>query len=69
MASSPVRIAAMAELTRAPLKLPATITIEPPRAGYMRIHLSLTGLTSSTATLTLDIVPKDSEVGGVRINL
>lgn len=68
MASSPTRIAAMAELTRAPLKQPAAITIEPPGAGYMRIHLSLAELTSNAVTLSLDILPTRSEVGSVRVN-
>ena len=69
MASSPVRIAAVTELTRAPLKRPADVSIEPPRSGYIRVHLSLTGLPSSAVALTVDIVPSNSEVGCVRVNL
>jgi hypothetical protein len=58
----------VAELTRAPLKHPADIVIEPPRTGYMRIHISLSGLPSSAVTFTLDIIPTSSEVGSVKLN-
>ncbi len=68
MAESPVRIAAVTEITRAPLKLPADITIEPPKSGYMRVHLSLTGLPASAVAFTIDITPTNSEVGSVRVN-
>jgi hypothetical protein len=68
MASSTVRIAAMAELTRAPLKQPADMVIEPPRIGHMRIHISLTELPSNAVTLTVDIVPTNSEVGCVKVH-
>jgi len=68
MASSSVRIAAVTELTRAPHKHLAAVTIEPPRTGYMRIHVSLTGLRSAAATLALDIIPTRSEVGNVKVN-
>ena len=66
MASAPVRIAAVTELTRAPRKHPADIVIEPPRAGYMRVHLSLTDLPANAITLTVDVVPSNSEVGSVK---
>ena len=58
----------MAELTRTPHKHPAAIVIEPPRTGYMRIHLSMTELPANAVTLSVDIVPSNSEVGSVKVN-
>jgi len=69
MASAPVRIAAVTELTRAPLKHAADIVIEPPRTGWMRVHISLSGLPAGAVTLALDVVPTRSEVGHVSVNL
>ncbi len=68
MAKSPCRIAAMAELSRSPLNQPADITVEPPSSGYMRIRLSLSGLTPPGATVAIDITPTRSEAGHVSIN-
>ena len=68
MASPLVRIAAMAEISRAPLRSPADVTIEPPHDGHLRVHLSLTDLPSNAVTLALDIVPTRTEVGSVRVN-
>ena len=68
MANPLIRIAAMAEITRAPHKHPADITIEPPHDGHLRVHLSLTDLPSNAVTLALDILPTRTEVGSVRVN-
>ena len=68
MASSPVRIAAVAELTRSPLQPPARIVVEPPHSGCLRLHLSLTELPANAFTFTVDIVPSNSEVGDVRVS-
>ncbi len=67
MADSPFHVTAMAQLSRAQLRDAADITIEPPKYGYMRLHISLSELPANAATLTIDIAPTKWEVGRVQL--
>jgi hypothetical protein len=55
------------ELTSRPPDGDALAIITPPRRGYLRVHFTLTNLTTSEFSFALDVYPSTGELSDVKV--
>jgi len=57
------------ELTSKPPAGDALAVITPPQRGYMRVHISLSNLSSSELAFAIDVYPPSGELGDVKVKV